>query len=330
MRAGQVASFGQTRQGQDVQRVTLRSDRLEVGVLTLGATLHSVHLAGVSHSLVVGFERAEDYARTDTYCGAVVGPVAGRLRGAEAMIGDQLWRFVPNDGGQLLHSGTEGLHQRLWQIADLGADHVTLALALAHCEGGFPGSRQFEARYRVEGNMLALDLVTRTDRPTLANLAPHAFWNLSARDTLQGHRLRVAAAQVLPVGPELYPVADPEPVKGRLDFRHGRPLGQAPGYDQCFCLSQKRQPMRPVAWLDMTDMPDAPCMEMSTTESGLQIYDGGQRKKRPFFGVALESQGWPDAPNHPNYPPILLRPEDGALIQSTCWAIQPAADRGLQ
>ena len=327
MHTRQITDFGQSA-GQQVQRIALRSDALEVGVLTLGAILHSVHLAGLRHSVVVGFDSAEAYGGANIYCGAIVGPVAGRLRGAEAMIGDQLWRFAPNDGRQLLHSGDTGLHQRLWQITELGADHVTLSLDLAHCEGGFPGNRRFEARYRVTGPILSLDLVTRTDRPTLANLAPHAFWNLGGRASLQGHRLRVAADHVLPVGPELYPTADPEPVAGHLDLRQGQWLGHAPGYDQCFCLSQSRQPMRRVAWLDLPDIPNAPRMEMSTTEPGLQIYDGGRHKTRPFFGVALESQGWPDAPNHPNYPPILLQPEDGDLIQSTSWALTPAADGG--
>ena len=182
MLSDQIADFGHSASRQPVQRITLRSDVLEVSVLTLGAILQAVRLAGLRPSVVVGFDNAEGYGGANMYCGAIVGPVAGRLRGAEAMIGDQLWRFDPNEGQQLLHSGAEGVHQRLWQIAELGEDHVTLALDLAHCEGGFPGMRRFEARYRVADHSLALDLITRTDRPTLANLAPHAFWNLGGRN----------------------------------------------------------------------------------------------------------------------------------------------------
>ncbi len=323
MLSDQIADFGHSASGQPVQRITLRSDVLEVSVLTLGAILQAVRFAGLRPSVVVGFDNAEGYGGANMYCGAIVGPVAGRLRGAEAMIGDQLWRFDPNEGQQLLHSGAEGVHQRLWQIAELGEDHVTLALDLAHCEGGFPGMRRFEARYRVAGHSLALDLITRTDRPTLANLAPHAFWNLGGGETLAGHRLRVAADHVLPVGPELYPVAGPAPVAGPLDLRNGQPLGALPGYDDCFCLSQTRQPMRPVAWLDLPEMPHAPALEMATSEPGLQVYDGRRHPTRPFFGVALESQCWPDAPHHDAFPSIMLRPEDGALCQSTCWTLDP-------
>ncbi len=324
----QIAEFGFAPCGAQVHRVVLRSAQLEVGILTLGAILNSVHLAGVSHSLVVGFDRAEGYGGNNIYCGAVVGPVAGRLRGAEAMIAGQLWRFLPNDGGQVLHGGTLGMHQRLWQIADLGAAHVTLTLELAHCEGGFPGKRKFEARYCVTENKLMLDLVSRTDRPTLANLAPHAYWNLSGGKTLAGHRLRVAADHVLPVGPELYPIAGPEPVTGRLDLRQGQRLGQPPGYDQCFCLSQTRQPIRPVACLDLPEGQGAPGLELSTTETGLQVHDGASHAAHPFFGVALESQSWPDAPNHAGYPSILLDAGDGALTQSTCWKLNSTSDTG--
>ena len=324
---GQITEFGFAPCGAQAHRVVLRSDQMEVGILTLGAILNSVHLAGLSQSLVVGFDCAEGYGGENIYCGAVVGPVAGRLRGAEAMIADQLWRFVPNDGGQLLHSGPEGVHQRLWRITDLGAAHVTLSLELAHCEGGFPGKRRFDARYSVSGTTLALDLTSRTDRPTLANLAPHAYWNLRGRGALAGHRLRVAADHVLPVGPELYPIAAPEPVTGRLDLRQGQPLGQPPGYDQCFCLSQTRQPMRAVAWLDLPEQTHAPSLGLSTTESGLQVHDG-TTDTRPFYGVALESQGWPDAPNHNGFPSILLRPEDGPLTQSTSWTLNPMYDGG--
>jgi len=330
MHSDQITDFGHSASGQPVQRIALRSDGLEVSVLTLGAILQGVWLAGLRHSVVVGFDRAEAYAGANMYCGAIVGPVAGRLRGAEAMIGEQLWRFDPNEGQQLLHSGAEGVHQSLWQIAELGDDHVTLALELAHCEGGFPGIRRFEARYRVAGHSLALDLVTRTDRPTLANLAPHAFWNLSGSGTLAGHRLRVAADHVLPVGPELYPIAGPAPVAGHLDLRNGQPLGEKPGYDDSFCLSQTRQPMRPVAWLDLPGTPDAPSLELATTEPGLQVYDGRRHPTRPFFGVALESQYWPDAPHHDGFPSIVLRPEDGALCQTTCWTFHHTSNGEVQ
>ncbi len=322
MTGPQVSDFGTMPDGRSVERITLRTQHLTVHVVTLGAILQGCHL-NEGPSLVVGFPDLASYLGDMRFCGPIVGPVAGRLSGAEAMIGEMLWRFVPNEGRQLLHGGTGGLHGRLWQIADLGPSHVTLQCRLAHCEDGFPGARLFEARYRLEDNRLALDLVSRTDRPTLVNLAPHAFWNLHGEGSLAGHELRIAADHVLPLGPDLCPLGAPEPVAGRLDLRQGQALGQGAGFDHCFCLAPARGPLRSVAWLTL---PDAPRLEMATTEPGLQVFDASRNRERPFFGVALESQCWPDAPRHPDYPSILLSPEDGARTQSTVWTIHPPAE----
>ncbi len=325
MNGGQVSDFGRLPDGGKVARVTLRSDRLCVNVLSLGAILQEVRLAD-GPSLVTGFPDLAPYLGDMRYCGAIVGPVAGRLSGAEAMIGAQLWRFKPNEGRHLLHGGAGGLHARLWQIADLGPAHVTFRLKLGHCEGGFPGARLFEARYSVAENRLALDLVSRSDRPTLANLAPHAFWNLRGQGGLQGHVLRVAADEILPLGPDRCPLGAPVPVSGPFDLRAGRALGEGAAYDHCFCVAPARRALRPVARLSLPGDPRAPSLEMATTEPGLQIYDAARHPERPFFGVALESQCWPDAPRHAGYPSILLEPEEGARVQRTVWTLHEDAE----
>ena len=317
----QITAAGLAADGSPVQRIVLRSDRLEVSVLTLGAILQSCRLDGRA-SCVVGFPTAEGYTDDMRYCGAIVGPVANRLSGAEAMIGAELWRFVPNEGRNLLHGGSAGFDRRVWQIADISTSHVTLRLEMRHCEGGFPGNRVFEACYRVAGRQLMLDLVSRTDRLTLANLAPHAYWNLRGGGDITGHVLRIAADTVLQVGPDLCPLGAPEPVAGAFDLRQGRRLatGEAT-YDHNFCTARTRVPLRVVATLSLPDDPAAPRLEIATTEPGLQVYDGARHATRPFFGVAIESQCWPDAPRNPDYPSILLTPEDGALVQQTVWTL---------
>lgn len=283
---------------------------MQAELLPYGAALHQVHVGG--HAVVAGLPDAAAYRAGRGYHGAVVGPVANRISGAEAMIGDQLWRFDPNEGTTLLHGGEIGLHGRDWVVADQGPAHVTFALGLGHCEGGFPGIRRIEARYLVDGLTLRLDLVATTDRPTLMNLASHVYWNLTGGGNLDGHRLRIAADHVVLVDARLCPTGAPVPVAGEMDLRAGRLLDGGPRYDHNFCLSDARVPLRPVAWLSA---PDAPSLELATTEPGLQVYDGGPS----MFGLALESQCWPDAPNQPEYFPVLLTPENGPLLQSTEW-----------
>ncbi len=323
----QITGAGLTPDGTPAQRIVLRSDLLEVSVLTLGAILQSCRLEGGA-SCVVGFPTVAGYTDDMRYCGAIVGPVANRLSGAEAMIGAELWRFVPNEGRNLLHGGSAGFDRRIWQIADIGPAHVTLRLELRHCEGGFPGNRVFEARYRVEGRQLMLDLVSRTDRPTLANLAPHAYWNLRGEGDIAGHVLRLAADAVLPVGPDLCPLGAPEPVAGAFDLRQGQQLATgAATYDHNFCTAQGRVPLRSVATLSVPDAPGVPWLEMATTEPGLQVYDGARHATRPYFGVAIESQCWPDAPRNPDFPSILLTPENGARVQRTVWTLLSGTGR---
>jgi len=314
----QITPAGATPAGVAVQRIALRDGALSASVLTLGAILQSLRLAE-GPSCAVGFPCAEDYAGAMQYCGAIVGPVAGRLSGAEALIGDTLWRFEPNDGRNLLHGGTEGLHARVWEIAACGPAHVTLRTRLRHCEGGFPGERVFEARYRLAEGALHLDLVSRTDRPTLVNLAPHAYFNLRGSGRLTGHVLRVAADSVLPIGPDLCPTGGPVPVSGPLDLRAGQPLDSGGAtYDHCYCLAPARGPLRPVARLTF---PGAPVLELATTEPGLQVHDAATHAQ-PCFGVALESQCWPDAARHPGFPSILLTQEGGARMQRTIWTLR--------
>ena len=283
---------------------------LKADFLAYGATLHQLYVG--DRQVVAGLPDIEAYRAGKGYHGAVVGPVANRISGAQAMIGDQLWRFDPNEGTTLLHGGEIGLHGRDWAVADQGPEHVTFALELAHCEGGFPGQRRIEARYRVDGPTLRLDLVATTDRPTLMNLSSHVYWNLTGGANLDGHRLRIAADRLTPVDDRLCPTGPPVAVSAEMDLRDGRALAGGPRYDHNFCLSDKREALRPVAWLSA---PDAPSMELATTEPGLQVYDGGPS----MFGVALEPQCWPDAPNQPDYPSVLLAPEDGPLVQSSEW-----------
>ncbi len=286
------------------------SGALQADLLPYGAALHQLWVG--DHQVVAGLPDPAAYHAGRGYHGAVVGPVANRISGAQAMIGDQLWRFDPNEGTTLLHGGEIGLHGRDWTVVDQGAAHVTFALDLAHCEGGFPGQRRIEARYLVDGQTLRLDLVATTDRPTLMNLSSHVYWNLTGRDNLDGHRLRIAADRLTPVDARLCPTGPPVAVTSEMDLREARLLDDGPRYDHNFCLSDAREALRPVAWLSA---PDAPKMELATTEPGLQVYDGGPS----MFGIALEPQCWPDAPNRPDYFPVLLTPENGPLVQATEW-----------
>ena len=320
---GTIRSFGTTFDGRAVDAITLAQGGLRATVLTWGAVLNDLRLVGVGHSLTLGSDQIADYEGSMGYFGAVVGPVANRIGGAQAQIGGQLYRFAANEPNALLHGGTTGTHHQLWHIIDHSAARVTLGLVLPAGHGGFPGNRKLTARYELgASDTLSLTLSATTDADTLINLANHSYWNLDGRLDIRGHRLRVAADAYLPTVQNL-PTGEVRAVSGAFDLRQGRVLDLSEGYDHNFCLAPAPRALAFAA--DLTGQSGVR-LTLDTTEPGLQVYDGcgidtapkpsqsgpsqSGRAYGPFAGIALEAQRWPDAPNRPGFPAITLAPGD--------------------
>jgi aldose 1-epimerase len=256
--------------------------------------------------------------------GAIVGPVANRIGGATAEIDGTRHRFEANQAGRnTLHGGAGNIHKRLWDIVAADATSVTLSIELADGLGGFPGNRRITAAYRLtEAPALELVITAATDAPTLMNPAFHGYWNLGTGPDWGGHRLRVAADRVLENDADNLPTGRVLEVAGTgFDFREAREIrpGQTIRLDNNFCLAAARRPLTPVAWLEAPD--GALTLEVATTEPGLQIFDGAPvgsgdhpgHRGVPYggcAGLAFEPQFWPDAPNRPAFPSILMRPGD--------------------
>ncbi len=313
--------FGVTAAGDAVHAITLASETLTVRILTLGAILQDVRLTGVDRSLTLGAERVADYEGGMLYHGALVAPVANRIGMSTAPIAGERHQFAAGPAQKhILHSGAAGTHLKLWQIEDATGAQVRLICDLPDGEGGFPGNRRVRVSYSVANTSLRMEVTCETDRPTLFNAANHSYWNLDGTDNWQGHTLRIAADHYLPATDEILPTGEIASVAGtEFDFRAGRVAGPgAPALDHCFCLSQDRVALRPVLTLTGTS---GVSLTMATTEPGVQIYDGhGARRpgRHAGEGVAIEAQGWPDAPNHPQFPSILLRPGE-TYRQITEW-----------
>lgn len=303
--------FGTTARGEAVEAVPLAAGRLSACVLTCGAILKSVRLDGVAHDLTLGSDRLADYEDAMRYHGAVVGPVANRLRGAKAVIGGRLHAFEANEGGNTLHSGATGVHARVWTLDDAGPSHAALSLDLPDGLGGFPGQRRLTARFEaLPPATLRLTLAAATDAPTLMNLANHCYWTLDGTDDVTGHRLRIAADRYLTTRPDGTPRGAIRPVGGTpMDFRRAQRLAPgAPPLDTCFCLGDRREPLREVLWLEGRS---GVTLTLATTEPGVQVYDARDAcrpGRGPYEGLALEPQYWPDAPANPGFPSILLDP----------------------
>ena len=292
---------------------------LSARLLTLGATLREVRLAGVDRNLTVGTDDLALYGGPMLYYGAVVAPVANRLRDARAAIGGTEHHFEPNQGPHILHSGAVGTHLKDWEVLEAAPDAVLMGVTLQGGEGGFPGLRRVTVRFAVlPPATLRMEIVAATDALTLMNPVNHSYWNLDGTPTWEGHALRIAADAYLPVDDDLIPTGEVRDVTGTpYDFREGRrPRPGEPPMDHNFCLARERGPLREVLWLTGAS---GVSMALATTEPGVQVYDGSQGTgARLHEALAIEAQSWPDAPSNPGFPSIRLAPGE-AYRQVTEW-----------
>ncbi len=306
----EMTLFATLADGRPVHQLTLSAGDLSVDLLTYGAVLQHVRLAGIDHDLSLGSDDIADYQGAMRYYGALIGPVANRISGARATVDGAEYRFVANNNRALLHSGRHGTQSKIWQVTEQTADRVRMSIELPDGADGFPGTRRISLRWQVlPPSVLRLEIEATTDERSLMNPVNHSYWNLNGTPTTEGQLLRVAADHVLPIDAESLPTGEIAPTAGSdLDFRAPRPLAPAaPALDHNFCLSSEDVDLREVAEL----IGDRVSMRLATTAPGLQVYDGRDCDLAGFAayaGLALEPQRWPDAPHNPAFPDITLDP----------------------
>jgi len=319
-----------------VERYTLDDGRgLTVRVLTYGAIVQSLTVPDGT-DVVLGFDTADEYAANPgPYFGAVIGRYANRIaRGRFSLDGAD--HEVPvNDGPNSLHGGETGFDKAVWTAA---VDGDTLELRHVSPDGdqGFPGELTATVRYTVAGGAVRIDYHAVTTAPTVCNLTNHTYFNLAGGGSVMEHPLRLAASAFTPVDETSIPTGELAPVAGTpFDFREPTPIGariragstqllRGQGYDHNWVLDGTG--LRPVAWL--TDPAGGRSLTVHTTEPGVQFYSGnfldgtfagkGGLVYRQGDGLALETQHFPDSPNHPQFPSTVLRPGE-EYRSTTIW-----------
>lgn len=316
-----VREFGALADGRPVLCATISGHGLTVSVITLGASVQDIRLEGVDHPLVLGFPTLDPYLGEGRYMGAIVGRFANRIGHGRTVLDGRVLDLDRNqDGRHTLHGGHDGSGTRNWMLAETAPDMVALADHLPAGHMGFPGAMLVRAIYRIlPGPVLKLTVLATSDEMTLCNFAQHSYFNLDGAPTVAGHSLHVPAQRWLPVDAGLIPLGPTAPVAGtHLDFRKPVPLGtrlDGPPIDHNLCLSDRRRTYPQKA---ATLRAGRVSMTLRSTEPGLQVYTanhfapgapgiGGAPYGR-HAGIALESQIWPDAPNHADYPSAVLLP----------------------
>ncbi len=316
-----IQVVGQNQAGRDVAQITIQRDGLTASILSYGAILQSLHLAGHDRNLVLGYPHIDHYLSDPNYFGATIGRVANRIGQGAVSIGGTQYQLDQNGaGGHHLHGGSDGTGCRLWCVTEHTQSQVILQDCLPDGHMGYPGTMTVEVCFSIlPEQILSVEITAQADALTLCNFAHHSYFNLGARDTIKGHRLQVFADRYLVVDAHGVPTGEIRNVRqSRFDFQSGRRLETVQGYDHNMCLADVRGPLNHAACLIAPD--GIVRMDILTTEPGLQIYTGqgirgaahatDLQPYKKFAGIALEPQSWPDAANNDSFPSTVLAPQE--------------------
>jgi len=335
-----MAVFGTMPDGTSVPIYTLTSGQIEVRVTAYGAHLVSVKAPdrnGKMQDVVLGYDSLAGYlADNKTYLGAIVGRYGNRIAGGKFTLDGKTYQIPLNDGPNALHGGPKGFNQYVWKSEEIPGG-VEFTLVSPDGDMGFPGTLTAKVRYTLKGNTLSINYTATTDKPTVVNLTNHAYYNLHGDDqgNILDQKLEIDADRYTPVNKTLIPTGELAPVAGTpLDFRKPEVIGArinddfeqlkiAGGYDHNWVLNGKIGTLHLAAIV--TDPVSGRKLTVETTEPGVQFYSGnfldgsmtGRHgvKYTKHSGLCLETQHFPDSPNHPNFPTTTLNP--GETMHST-------------
>jgi aldose 1-epimerase len=324
---------GFTADGTPVHLYVLRDHGIEAAIINYGARVVSIRTPdryGNIANIVLGYSGLDGYvADNSSYLGAVVGRYANRIAAGHISIDGRDFQTVTNDKGNTLHGGFEGFDRRVW-AAICFSSGVDLTLDSKDGDQGFPGNLTVKVRYTISPRALRIDYFFTTDQITVANLTNHAYFNLSGHPetSILGDELTIVADHFTPIDDRLIPVGTLSPVEGTpFDFRSKAVIGSridgddrqlqiAGGYDHNFVLSGTTGELREVA--NLHNPVSGRILTISTTEPGLQLYTGNSLDNTKYgasqeghgrhTGLCLETQHFPDSPNHPNFPSTELQP----------------------
>ncbi|MDE6266951.1 MAG: galactose mutarotase [Muribaculaceae bacterium] len=304
-----------------------------VTLSSLGAGIISVIVPDRQGNMVdvaLGYKSPEDYIQDGPNCGKTAGRFANRIANGQFTLNGQTYHLPVNLPPNHLHGGHRGFANKLWTVDSATDAQVVFSLISPDGDMGYPGTLHLTATYRwTDDNLLEIVYNAVTDKPTVVNLTNHAYWNLNGSGSILGHILQMNASRYLVTDKYLTPTGEIANVQGTpLDFITPKPLGQdikqpfrplidANGYDQClifdFASPRRIQPQASLT-SDLTGI----TMQVATDSPAAMLYTGNwlegapdSRSGHPFHaydGVAVECQGYPDAPNHPHFPSTTLNP----------------------
>ncbi|HUS15568.1 MAG TPA: aldose epimerase family protein [Chloroflexia bacterium] len=335
--------FGTALDGTLIMRYVLtNSQGMEAAVMTYGGILQSLRTpdrGGHMADVTLGFDSLSPYLGDHPYFGALIGRFGNRIASGRFTLDGKAYQLACNNGPNHLHGGLRGFDKVVWR-AEPGATDGPPALQLtyrsAEGEEGYPGALDVRVVYSLtEENELRLDYVAESGRPTIVNLTNHTYFNLGSADTVLGHEIQLDGHEFLPIDATFIPTGERRTVEGTpMDFRAPTTLGgrihaedaqikhAGGGFDHTWVLAGG-DGVRHAA--RVSEPESGRVMDVYTTQPGVQFYtgnmlDGTIRGKAdrvyPKHGACcLDTQHFPDSPNHPRFPSTVLLP--GAIYRHT-------------
>jgi len=327
--------FG-TVNGTDIDRYHLCHDNGSVVSITgFGALITSVQIPdrdGKLADVVLGYDTLNEYVHDKIFIGSLVGRYANRIREGKILIDGIPHQLTCNRPGIHLHGGETGFNKKIWKAEPFWEESgcgVELSLLSPDGDEGFPGNLTVSLRYLfTPDSELVIHYRAETDKPTIVNLTQHSYFNLSGGGPITDHHLYINGSHITPVGPDLLPTGELMAVDGTpFDFRNSRPIFAAmteadtqkpkgDGFDHNYALDTAGD-LDKVAAL-VFEPASGRTMEVRTTKPGMQLYTGNYlngtlrgRAGQVFDqhgALCLETQYYPDSPNHPSFPSPFLLP----------------------
>ncbi len=327
-------------QGKETDLYILQNQQgMEVCITNFGARIVSIWVPdreGVFRDVVLAFDNIGQFAdkeHSPSDFGAVIGRYANRIGEGHLEIDGKTYQLPQNNFTHCLHGGPDGWHYRVFQAEQPDAQHLVLTLESPDGDANFPGKVHVQVIYHLtEDNALEIHYAAESDAKTVINLTNHSYFNLSGdpNRTIADHELYLNADRYTPTGKTFLPVGRIDPVEGTpMDFRQAHPVGNdlknfdceqilnGNGFDHNWCLNTEGDATCVAAAVRCPSTGIG--LEILTTEPGIQIYTGNfldhsaVGKKGISYGpntaICLETQKYPDTPNHPEWPSAELSPE---------------------
>jgi len=334
--------FGKTTDGKAIQLYTLTNKKgMEADIATYGGTVIRLLVPdrdGKLGDVALGFGTIKPYFTTTTFFGALIGRYANRIANGRFSLDGKTYQLEKNNAPNTLHGGPKGFDKRLWTAEVLSQDPPTVRFSRLSPDGeeNFPGNLKVAVTYTLtERDELRIEYSAVTDKPTVVNLTSHIYFNLAGAGNgdILGHQIKLHASRFTPVNATLIPTGKIQDVAGTpMDLRKWTVIGsqiaavggKPVGYDHNYVLD--RCPVvRPCLAAEVWDAKSGRLMKVYTDQPGIQFYTGnfldGTAKGKlgkiyhQHDAFCLETQHFPDSPNHANFPSTVLRP--GQVFKST-------------